>query len=319
MKKIFKIIGICIGVIVLILLIGGLYINFAPAPTYAYHPPRSYPIDMSAAQIAEGKRIAAMMCLHCHKSPDGKLAGALMNDAIQFGTIYSANITQDSTFGIGKYTTAELAYFLRTGMKRNGEYAPAYMPKFPRLSDQDLSAIIAFLKSDDPLVHPSQIPNQKTDLNFLGELVFRRFAEPLPYPDHKISPPDTNNKVAFGKYLMTAKFDCYSCHSASFKGVDPLIPENSVGYMAGGNHLLRKNGEEVLTPNLTMDSETGLGKWTEQDFITAVKTGKRPFGELATAYPMTPFYLLTNKECGAMWAYLNTLKPVHNPGLIAKK
>ncbi len=204
-------------------------------------------------------------------------------------------------------------------MKRNGEYAPPYMPKFPNLSDKDVSAIIAFLKSDDPLVQPSHHPTIKPKLSFLSKFLLKVAFKPLPYPEHEIAQPDTNNLVAFGKYLCTAKFDCYNCHSESFQTNNPIVPESSPGFMAGGNTLHRRNGDVVLSLNLTMDPETGLGKWTEQDFITAVKTGKRPFGMNATAYPMSPYVHLTDKEVSAIWAYLNTLEPVKNTKLIAEK
>lgn len=319
MKKFFKIIGIVIGAVIIIGAIAALYINFATVPTYSYDPPREYPIDMSPAQIAEGARIAQTMCVQCHKSSDGKLGGAKMDDAPEFGDIHSANITQDPEYGINAYTPAELAYLLRTGMKRNGQYAPPYMPKFPNLSDMDLSAIIAFLKSDNPLVQPSHHPTVKPKLSFLAKFLLRVAFKPLAYPNHEINAPDTSNYVAYGRYVSTAKFDCYSCHSASFSSEDPMVPENSVGFMAGGNTLHRRNGDAVLSPNLTMDPETGLGKWTEQEFITAVKTGKRPFNMDATAYPMSPFYELTDREVSDIWAYLNTLNPKKNEELIAKK
>ena len=315
MKRVLKILGILVGALLLIVAVGALYIHFSAPPSYAYSPPREYPVDMSPEQIAEGTRIAQTMCVQCHMSPDGKLGGAKMDDAPEFGEIYSSNITQDPDYGINDYTNAELAYLLRTGMKRNGEYAPPYMPKFPNLSDNDVSAIIAFLKSDNPLVQPSHQPTVEPKLSFFSNFLLKVAFKPLPYPEHSIDAPDESDRIAFGKYLSTAKFDCYSCHSASFEGADPMIPQNSEGFMAGGNTLHRRNGDIVLTPNLTMDPETGLGKWSEQDFITAVKTGKRPFGKEANAYPMSPFALLTDREVSDIWAYLNTLKPVRNEKL----
>lgn len=319
MKRFLKITGLVLGIIFVIIAITAGYINFAPAPTYPYNPPKVYPIDMSPEQIAEGARIAQTMCVQCHKSPDGKLGGARMDDAAQFGDIHSPNITQDPKYGITEYTPAELAYLLRTGMKKNGEYAPPYMPKFPNLSDKDLSAIIAFLKSDNPLVQPSQQPTKKPKLSFFSKFLLRVAFKPLPYPNQEIYAPDPSDRIAYGQYLATAKFDCYSCHSKSFESINPLIPENSEGFMAGGNKLYRRNGDVVLSPNLTMDRKTGLGNWTRQDFITAVKTGKRPFGEQSTAYPMSPFYALTDQEVSDIWDYLQTLPPVKNPNLIAKK
>lgn len=66
------------------------------------------------------------------------------------GKIYSQNITQDSTYGIGNWTDAELLYLLRTGIKKDGQYIPPYMAKLTVTSDQDINAIISFLRSDDP-------------------------------------------------------------------------------------------------------------------------------------------------------------------------
>ncbi len=88
MKKLIKILGILVGAIIVIVAIAALYINFSSTPKYAYNPPQDYPIDMSPEQIAEGTRIAQTMCVQCHKSPDGKLGGAKLDDAPEFGDIH---------------------------------------------------------------------------------------------------------------------------------------------------------------------------------------------------------------------------------------
>ena len=75
--------------------------------------------------------------------------------------------------------------------------------------------------------------------------------------------------------------------------------------------MLDLEGKEIVSQNLTMDKETGIGNWTEEQFITAVKTGMRPDKSLFN-YPMMPFASLTDKEVKAVWAYLNTLPVINN-------
>ena len=81
-------------------------------------------------------------------------------------------------------------------------------------------------------------------------------------PKGKISMPDTANQVAWGKYLAH-NLDCFSCHfPLILKRIIFLEPEKSEGYFAGGNKPLNLEGKVVLTPNLTPDPETGIGKMT---------------------------------------------------------
>ncbi len=72
-----------------------------------------------------------------------------------------------------------------------------------------------------------------------------------------------------------------------------------------------KNGNIIFSANLTMDKETGLGNWTEEQFIKAVKTGIRP-GKIANRYPMFPYAYLTDEEVSAIWVYLQTVPQINN-------
>ena len=312
MKKALKIIGILLGTIVLLLLIGATIINTKGIPKYENKAP-DLNIQVDSAGIAEGARMAAMMCAQCHRSKDGKLGGAPMMDTEAFGKVYAPNITQHPEYGkTAQYTDGELAYLLRTGIRKDGQYTPPWMTKFPHLSDEDLHNVIAFLRSDHPMVQSSDNNPPPSTPSFLTKLLSNVAFGPLPYPDHPISPPDRSDKAAFGKYIATAKFECYSCHNASFETVDLMLPENSVGFMGGGNPMKGEDGSPRPSSNLTMDKETGLGNWTEGDFIRAVKTGIRPKGP-ATRYPMSPFTQLTDGEVSAVWAYLQTIPIIHNP------
>lgn len=73
-----------------------------------------------------------------------------------------------------------------------------------------------------------------------------------PLPSQAITVPDSNDAVALGKYLATGQLACYACHSKDFKDMNELEPEKSLGFFGGGNHMLRMDGSEVITPNITI-------------------------------------------------------------------
>lgn len=311
MRKALKILGFVLVIIVAVIATGFLTINSSEIPTYEVQK-----IDFQAVSTPEsierGKKLVSMLCASCHKNHEtGKLTGTRMHDAPpEFGEIYTPNITQDKKYGIGDWTDGELLYLLRTGIKRDGQYAPPYMAKLPTMADEDLNAIISFLRSNDPLVSADPTPDQPSKPSFLTKLLCRIIMKPFPMPEQPIAMPDTLDKVALGRYLAH-NLDCFSCHSADFKTNDFLKPEQSQGYFGGGNKPLNQEGQVMLTPNLTPDSETGIGNWTEQQFIQAVKYGLKE-GEPALQYPMNPYAQLTDAEAGAIFYYLKTIPPIKN-------
>ncbi len=69
-----------------------------------------------------------------------------------------------------------------------------------------------------------------------------------------------------------------------------------------------------FTANLTPDKETGLGDWTEEQFIATMRTGKHQ-GKGRPVLPPMPYFVvgaLTDPEIKALWAYLRSLPPVKN-------
>jgi len=311
MKKVLKFIAILIGVVVLA--IGGfaLWVHFRGIPSYATSPP-DLTVVPDSALIAEGQRLSTLVCQSCHLSSNGKMEGKLMADMPkEFGKVWSANITKDTKYGSGRYTDGELAYLLRTGIKRDGVFAPPWMPKFPHLSDRDLQSIIAYLRSDAPELEPSQkqqpIPQPSWLAKFLCVVAFK----PLDYPTQPIEAPPVTDKVAFGEYIATSKVECYSCHSPSFQTMNIMEPEKTPGYFSGGNPMTNEEGEIVLSRNLTPDPETGIGNMTEEQFIKAVKYGQRD-GKPALRRPMVPFTNMTDEEASAIYAYLRTIPAIHH-------
>ncbi len=287
------------------------FVATAKIPKYDVDFP-TLKVEYTPERVAEGERIVSVLCMQCHASTDGKLGGGYMSEDKSFGEVYAANITQDPELGITDYTDGELAYLIRSGVRRDGQYVPPWMPKFPLLSDEDLYSVIAFLRSDSPLVQPSTMDQPESTPSFFAKFLLRVALEPLPYPEDAVIAPPKTDKAAYGRYLAVGKFDCYSCHSASFAKLDPMNPENSKGFFGGGNVLYDKQMNKVISANLTMDEETGLGTWTEEDFKTALRFGRKPDGTTVQP-PMVPAPRITDEEASDIWAYLKTLPEIHNP------
>jgi hypothetical protein len=113
-----------------------------------------------------------------------------------------------------------------------------------------------------------------------------------------------------GEYL-TLNLDCFSRHSSDFKNNDFLHPKLNKGYFAGGNKHLGQEGRIMLTSNLTPDKETGIGTWSNDNFVNAVNYDRKK-GENALSYPMTAYNQLTDKEAEAVFKYLQTIPAIKN-------
>jgi mono/diheme cytochrome c family protein len=169
--------------------------------------------------------------------------------------------------------------------------------------------MIAFLRSDDPRVAPVDLdPPGESRPSFLTKALSHGPFAPLPYPTQPINAPPVSDRVAYGRYLVYA-LDCYSCHASDFKSVNHTSPEKTPGYLAGGNPLRDATGHIIPSANLTPDEETGIGRWSEADFLRAMKNGLTPGGTLH--YPMVAMPELDDNEVVAIYAYLRTVPKIH--------
>ena len=313
MKKVLRYLLLLLGIVAIAA--GGFaaYIAIRGIPKYKAEK-INLKIDATPARLAQGQKLASMLCANCHLDQNtNKFTGRKMDEAPQFGTIYSKNITQHAEFGIGKWSDGDLVYLLRTGLKPDGTYLPPYMAKLVNISDEDLYSIIAFLRSDHQWVKPDNSRQPDTKPSFLTKFLCNIGAiKPFPFPKKPIYAPDTTDVVKWGKYIATAQLECFSCHSKDFAKNDYFTPENSKGFFGGGNTMIASDGKKITTRNITMDHETGIGNWTEEQFIKAVKYGQLPDGQPALRNPMVPFSNLTDNEVKAIFAYLKTVPPIKN-------
>ena len=108
--------------------------------------------------------------------------------------------------------------------------------------------------------------------------------------------------VQRGRYLVTLG-DCTACHSDPTRSDSPF----------GGGHAVPTPFGMMVAPNITPDPATGIGNWTAQQFDDAVRRGRMPDGKrLYPAMPFPYFARMSAKDVRAIWAYLNTVMPVHH-------
>jgi mono/diheme cytochrome c family protein len=111
----------------------------------------------------------------------------------------------------------------------------------------------------------------------------------------------THAPAAAGAYLANAA-DCVACHTDSEHHGRPY---------AGGREIATPFGT-FYSPNITPDPDTGIGRWSEAQFLRALRDGIRPDGaNLYPVFPYTSFSRIVDADARAIWAYLHSLPAVH--------
>jgi mono/diheme cytochrome c family protein len=307
MKRFFKITGALIGVICVLAGSFAGYLHLSGIPHYT-PPSIKASITVTPERVARGKRLASVLCSECHLNDQRTaLTGKLLRDIPpSFGLAHSANITQDPEYGIGKWSDGDILGFLRTGIRPSGNYAPPYMPKFPLMSDEDISSIIAFLHSSESIVQAQAVNTVASTPSLFTKFLCFVAIKPLPYPKAAITEPDTTQLVEYGKYLVQGRFACFGCHSGDLAKIDELSPEKSFNYLGGGAPLTDTEGRVISSRNITFDETNGIGKWSLDEFKLALRTGIVPHKQPALRYPMMPYAPLTDNEVEAIYTYLKS-------------
>ncbi|QMT58741.1 c-type cytochrome [Legionella sp. PC997] len=123
------------------------------------------------------------------------------------------------------------------------------------------------------------------------------------YPPTAPASGEQQNLIQRGEYLAKMG-DCISCHT----NVNARTPA-----YAGGLPIDTPFGT-FYSPNITPDKETGIGNWTEKDFIRALKEGRDPKGRnYFPVFPYIYFSKITDDDARALYAYFMSLPPVNLP------
>ncbi len=244
-------------------------------------------------------------CGNCHtpQTPEGprqglQFAGKLVveMDGIR---AYAPNITPDPETGIGKWSDEDLIRAIREGKRPDGSTIGPPMPieQYRHISDRDVKAIVAYLRTVPPIRQESQ---QST------------YAFPLPEsygpPVETVADVPREDKVAYGAYLAGPVGHCIECHTPMVNGERDY--EHNLG--AGGFAIPGPWGVSVAA-NITPHEE-GIGGYTDDDIKNAITRGLRPDGS-RLAPPMAYAYYrqIKDEDLDALVAYLRTLPPRPSP------
>lgn len=271
-----------------------------------------------SAIIARGKFFVygPAHCAYCHTKLDKwedvekgielPLSGGHLF-AFPPGNLYTANLTPDTATGIGKFTDGEIARALRYGVARDGHAMFDLMP-FHNVSDEDITAIISYLRSMPPVIN--EVP--PNEFNTMGKIVKAFLLKPVG-PDIEVpkTSPKPDTTVEYGKYLAESVANCRGCHTER-----DLKTGAFTGPFYGGGLKVPSEVDLTMmisTPNITTHEIHGrLGMWNQQDFINRFRQGRQI---KASIMPWGPFSRMTDTDLIAIYKFLKTVPPVDfNPG-----
>jgi cytochrome c553 len=245
----------------------------------------SVPSDIAAVQYGQHLAGAIALCTQCHGA---NLTGAVVSDDAR-ARVVAPNITRGGA--VAAFSDADYVRAIRDGIGTDGR--PLWlMPadEYGRLSDTDLGALIAYLKSLPPVT--STLPT--SEVRPLGRLQLalgQTALLPATEVDHTLPQPpapDPGLTPEYGAYLVTIA-GCARCHGPGLSG--GTIPGAPRGAPQAAN----------LTP-------TGLGNWTETDFLRAMRSGRRPDGRAIDPTMPWPYYAqMSELELRAIWQFLGVI------------
>ena len=315
MKKFLKVTLIVIGAIIVLACAAGFYVKKA-LPDVG--PPPDVKVELTPARLARGQYLCINVagCLVCHSTRDtgvfggpvepGTLGkgGELFGPADGLpGNIYAANLTP---YHLRGWTDGELFRAITSGVSKDGHALFPLMnyPAFGHSDPEDVYSIIAYLRTLPAI--SNDVP--PTQLDFPVSLIVNT----MPSKASLGQKPDSNDAIAYGKYLVTMA-SCVDCHSPVNKGRVVAGME-----FAGGRDFGSVDGHTLYSPNITPDKATGIGNWNRELFLRKFKqyadssyTPQRMSAHAKnTPMPWQAFAGMHERDLAAIYAYLQSLKPI---------
>lgn len=290
-RKVLKWTGIVLGSIALLLAAGYALISITMksrmTKSYVFEK-ENITLPADSISLARGRHLVAIKgCQDCHGT---NLEGRIMNEDAAIGRLVAGNLTYGKGGLPEDYGTSDWLAALRHGVHQDGTPL-LFMPSHETtlLSQQDMSALIAYCR---------QVPNVDHALpaNDLGPIALvMSYLDKMPLLsvekiNHKrpmVAKVDSTEGIAQGKYLAVS---CTGCHRENFRGGEPLAP----GFPP--------------VPNIT--STGHVGKWSQQQFMATLRTGKTPEGHVLKnedmPWKMTAQY--TQVELASLYQYLRSIQ-----------
>jgi mono/diheme cytochrome c family protein len=274
--------------------------------------------DSVKAVLARGEYLVnnVAVCTDCHSERDNSIFGMPIKagtegggSGITFGEgmgipgeITPSNITP---YKLKDWTDDDILKAITKGVNKKGDTLFPIMPyhNYSRVAKDDLMAIIAYIRTLKP-IEKADVPKKL--------MIPPSMYGPLPANNiEENKRPDPSDKVKYGEYLVTMA-SCSDCHTP----MTPQGPDFSK-FFAGGFRL-KSDHVDVTTANITPDSATGIGSWTEEVFLAKFKTNldaaekKVNPGKMNTEMPWPAYAKMKVDDLKAIYAYLRTVPPIKN-------
>ena len=251
---------------------------------------------MNSDLVNRGAYIARTAdCMACHR--EDYSGGVAIETPI--GNIYSTNITPSTRYGIGNYTETDFKNALKKGRAPTHQLYPAMpYPSYHGMADADISALFAYFQTVPPV---EESPEKITKLPFPLNI------RTLMLAWNVLNVPSTENRAGLtqtqqrGEYLVNNLEHCGTCHT----------PRNLTQGLDKDKYLSGAPLGKWYAPNITPDNDSGIGRWSESDIVTYLRTGmldKRAYagGPMAEAVAHSIRYL-TDGDLSAIAAYLKVV------------
>lgn len=316
MKKLGKILLIVFSLLILAIAGGLSYLKFA-LPNIK--DAENLSIKASEDLIQEGDYLAnhVMVCMDCHSKRDWtKYSGPIIQGTLGQGgetfdqkmgfpgRFVAKNITP---YALASWTDGEIMRAITTGITKDDQSLFPLMPytHYGTLDKDDIIAIIAYLRQLEPIEKDHQPAQLDFPMNFI--------INTIPQEAQFVDKPTPTDQVNYGQYLVNASA-CYDCHTQQEKG--QFIGED----FAGGMVFSMKDGSIIRSPNITPHKKSGIGSWTEDQFVQRFKmytdSAYTPHnvakGDMQTVMPWTMYGGMKEEDLQAIYHYLKTLTPIDN-------
>ena len=296
MKRIF----IAAGALGVVVAISAACFFFWPALIEPVHATQVQPTG--SALVAKGEYLTkAADCAACHTAPGGQPFAGGRAFKLPFGTIYSTNITPDLQTGIGQWSDAEFVRALHRGIGKNGEDLYPALPytAYALLSTDDVVAIRAYLST----VRPVSLRNTDNTLAFPFNQRYVLRAWKLLFMPTRQWEPSAAHDAAWnrGSYLAEALAHCGDCHT----------PRNLMFATKSGRKYAGAVVDGWKAYNITSDSETGIGAWSDAEIEQYLSSGHAPAhgsagGGMGEAIDLSLRHL-SSEDIAALTRYLRTI------------
>jgi mono/diheme cytochrome c family protein len=218
-----------------------------------------------AADKVEAGRYQAVLgdCVSCHTADDGKPFAGGRILATPFGKLATSNITSDMDTGIGGWSEEDFRRAMKEGVAPGGKrlYPAMPYPAYSRMTDADVSALWAYMKTIKPVSHKVEtnlLPfpfNIRTLLAGWNWLNFK--------PVNFVAEPGKSATWNRGAYLVTGAAHCGACHT----------PKSLLGADKADQHLAGGSLEGWFAPDITPNKAYGISNWSIDDIIAYLRTG----------------------------------------------